>query len=238
MLVSPMDRVYPRLSLVKTTDLSVSSPTSHHCQNLGFNHESQQADAAGLDDDLFRDFLELGGLAEHVRTEDDRKLVLNFIRENVEMQKLVEAMKRKRQERAPSKPSKTNHMEKITPPVREAHNSPQEPDVAPAPLHAFIAAHHNFPTPPLTPPDTVPKSVAGGGGGLTLSPPPQPSSPSSTDLPSSSQIIVSAGGDGNDGGGSKPIATYLSLDDVKAFDRKSLRKVSYLTHCDLQHEWL
>lgn len=53
---------------------------------MGYNKESQQFDAVGMEDSLLRAFLELGGLSEQVKTDSEKEYALNFLKENVDME--------------------------------------------------------------------------------------------------------------------------------------------------------
>lgn len=41
-----------------------------------------------MDDDLFRAFLDLGGLREQVKTDADKEFAINFIKENIGMEEV------------------------------------------------------------------------------------------------------------------------------------------------------
>ncbi len=69
----------------------ISAPFGfQHVQHLGFNKESQQFSASGMKDDLFRSFLERGGLGDMVKTDDVVEFAMKFINEKIGFKKVSE----------------------------------------------------------------------------------------------------------------------------------------------------
>ncbi|EUB55631.1 Neural Wiskott-Aldrich syndrome protein [Echinococcus granulosus] len=200
----------------------ISNPFGfQHVQHLGFNKESQQFDAVGMEDDLFRAFLDLGGLREQVKTDADKEFALNYIKETLGMEEFAKAMKRQKPMHPAPAPPKTNFNQiapPTPPPVPMPRAFPSKPSVPPPPPPTGIPSRPRVPPPP--PPSRVPVSGSRvGGGAVPPAPPPPPPLP--PPAPSGPTTVSSGGG----GGALKPTTVIpLSItDEIKSFNKGKLK---------------
>ncbi|VDD82115.1 unnamed protein product [Mesocestoides corti] len=197
----------------------------HHIQHLGFNKDSQQFDASGLQDELLQAFLELGGLGEQVKTEEEKQFAVNFIKEKCGFDKvsyviilplyLNEAMKHPVRQ-APQPPTTNfNQPTHSVPPVPMPRSFPQKPSIAPPPIPASFPSQPKIPPPP--PP--LPRSETGGS---AIPPPPPPPPP--PPHPPAPLIPTSAGGERDKV--RPPAAIPLSIsDEIRSFNKDRLKNV-------------
>nr|CDS30509.1 neural Wiskott Aldrich syndrome protein [Hymenolepis microstoma] len=208
------------------TDL-ISNPFGfQHLQHLGFNKESQQFDAVGMQDDLFRSFLELGGLSEQVKTDSQKEFAINFIMKNVGMDVFTEAMQQRQKPTrpAPPPPPSTDFNKRPQQPVAAPRKLLQKPTVPPPPPPGGLPSVPKNPPPP--PPPSRPEVPKQSGADIvdSVAPPPPPPPP-----PPPAPTVISLSSGGGSSSAPKPAIAAIPLsvgDEIRAFNKNNLKSVS------------
>ncbi|VDO05528.1 unnamed protein product [Rodentolepis nana] len=207
----------------------ISNPFGfQHLQHLGFDKETQQFDAVGMQDDLFRSFLELGGLSEQVKTDSQKEFAINFIKERVGIDEFTKAMRHQKPSRpAPPPPPCTDFNKRPQQPVAAPRGFPRKPSGPPPPPPGGLPSAPRNPPPP--PPSRPGMPQQSGDIVDSVAPPPPPPPPP----PSAPTVISLSSGDGSSSAPKPPIAAIpMSVgDEIRAFNKNNLKSVSVCFVC-------
>ncbi|KAL5965980.1 hypothetical protein TSMEX_006287, partial [Taenia solium] len=194
----------------------ISGPSDfQHLQHLGFNRASQQFEAVGSDAKRMQSVFNSCHSPMTVKMEADRKFVSTcFVA--------------KRNSSVTSTTLLTHSL---------LHHSLLEQNSVPHSSRTFIPLHRYSPPPPLPSRNSTAKGVGGGGAIPPAPPPPPPPSPPPPPLPPPPACRLPSPGPGAfpSGGDSKPSTANQPpiLDEIRSFNKDTLRKVSYYTHSDV-----